>query len=62
MSSLLRIVGPILPAGARISPAATVAALLVEAALNGSAGRHVVTSSMIALAAEGCARSRKTDT
>jgi len=55
MGSILRIVGPLLPAGARISPATMVAALLVEAALNGTTGRHVVTSRMIALAAEKAA-------
>jgi uncharacterized protein YbjT (DUF2867 family) len=53
LGSLLQTIEPILPAGARISPAATVAALLVEAALNGTTGRHVVTSRMIALAARG---------
>ncbi len=52
LGSLLRIVGPVLPAAARISPAATVAALLVDAVLHGTAGRHVVTSRMIARAAE----------
>jgi uncharacterized protein YbjT (DUF2867 family) len=62
LGSLLRIVGPVLPASARISPAATVAALLVEAALNGTAGRHVITSKMIALAAEECAQMRQTRT
>jgi uncharacterized protein YbjT (DUF2867 family) len=62
LGSLLRIVGPMLPTSARISPAATVAALLVEAACNGTAGRHVVTSRMIALAADSRARVRKTDT
>jgi uncharacterized protein YbjT (DUF2867 family) len=51
LGSLLRIAGPALPPAARISPAATVAALLVEAALNGAPGCHVVTSRMIALAA-----------
>lgn len=50
---LLRIAAPILPAGARISPAATVAALLVEAALGGRAGRHVIGPAQIALTAEG---------
>jgi uncharacterized protein YbjT (DUF2867 family) len=62
LGSLLRIAGPVLPASARISPAATVAALLVEAALNGTAGRHVITSKMIALAAEECAHMRQTRT
>ena len=50
---LLDIAAPILPAGARTSPAATVAALLVDAALQGRAGRHVIGSREIALAAEG---------
>ncbi len=61
LGSLLRMVGPVIPAGARISPAATVAAMLVEAALDGTAGRNVVTSKMIALAAEGRGPARKTD-
>lgn len=51
---LLRIAAPILPAGARISPASTVAALLVEAAIEGKAGRHVINSAEIAVTAEGC--------
>jgi len=49
--AILRVAGPLLPASARISPAATVAALLVEAAIGGGAGTHVVTSRDIALAA-----------
>ncbi len=52
MGSLLRVASPILPPAARISPAATVAALLVEAALNGAPGCHIVTSRTIALAAD----------
>ena len=44
---------PILPASARTSPASTVAALLAEAALTGSPGRHIVTSAQIARIAEG---------
>lgn len=48
VGGLLRIAAPILPAGARISPASTVAAFLVEAALNGDPGRHVVTAARIA--------------
>ncbi|MBY8821841.1 NAD-dependent dehydratase [Sphingomonas colocasiae] len=48
---LLRIAAPILPAGARISPAATVAVFLVDAALNGSPGKHIVTAARIATAA-----------
>ncbi len=51
--SLLRLAAPILPASARISPASTVAALLVEAALEGKAGKHIIPSRTIALAAEG---------
>ena len=53
LSPLLRIAAPILPAGARTSPASTVAALLVEGALRGSPGRHVIGSAEIARAAEG---------
>lgn len=49
--ALLRAAAPILPAGARISPASTVAALLVEAALGGGKGKHVVTAADIAAAA-----------
>lgn len=52
MSALLRIAAPILPASARISPASTVAALLVEAAIAGPPGRHVIASADIARAAE----------
>jgi uncharacterized protein YbjT (DUF2867 family) len=47
---ILRIAAPILPASARISPAATVAALLVEAAIDGDAGQHIITSADIAAA------------
>jgi uncharacterized protein YbjT (DUF2867 family) len=50
---LLRIAASILPASARISPASTVAALLVEAVLREKAGRHVINSTEIAFAAEG---------
>jgi len=53
MGTLLRIAAPILPAGARISPGATVAALLVEAAINGKPGRHVIGPAQIVRAAEG---------
>jgi uncharacterized protein YbjT (DUF2867 family) len=53
LGSLLQAIEPIRPAAARVSPAATVARLLVEAALNGTAGRHIVTSQTIALAATG---------
>ena len=48
---LARWLAPILPDAARISPAATVAALLVRAALDGGPGRHVIGSAEIAKAA-----------
>lgn len=51
MGAILRITAPILPAGARISPASTVAAILVEAAITGGAGIHRVSSADIAVAA-----------
>lgn len=51
MGRMLRIAGPILPASARISPAATVAQLLIEAALGGQRGTHVITAADIARAA-----------
>jgi uncharacterized protein YbjT (DUF2867 family) len=50
LGALLRVAGPVLPAGARISPATTVAALLIEAAVTGPAGHHIITSKTIALA------------
>lgn len=53
IAAVLRRSGPILPASARISPAPTIAALLVDAALRGAAGRHIVDSAAIARAAEG---------
>jgi uncharacterized protein YbjT (DUF2867 family) len=53
MGRVLRLAAPVLPAGARISPASTVAALLVEAAMDGGPGRHIVTSRDIALAPGG---------
>jgi uncharacterized protein YbjT (DUF2867 family) len=52
LSSLLRIAAPILPPAARTSPASTVAALLVEGALRGGPGRHVIGSAEISRAAE----------
>jgi uncharacterized protein YbjT (DUF2867 family) len=48
---LLRMTAPILPAAARISPASTVAALLVEAAINGHNGTHLIGSAEITRAA-----------
>jgi len=48
---LLALAAPILPAGARISPAETVARLLVEAAISGAGGRHILTATDISRAA-----------
>ncbi|HEX7854513.1 MAG TPA: NAD(P)H-binding protein [Sphingobium sp.] len=54
MGQLLRIASPILPASARISPAETVATLLVEAAIGGDSGTHLINSADIArIAAKG---------
>lgn len=53
LGSLLRFAAPLLPAGARASPAATVAAMLVRGALAGRPGRHIIGSAEIALTAEG---------
>jgi uncharacterized protein YbjT (DUF2867 family) len=53
IGALLRRIGPVLPASARISPAPAIAALLVDAALRGTPGRHIVSSAAIARAAEG---------
>jgi uncharacterized protein YbjT (DUF2867 family) len=52
IGALLRVAAPVLPAQARISPAATVAALLVEAAIAGDPGTHVISAADIATAAE----------
>lgn len=49
--ALLRVAGPILPAVVRTSPAAVVARILVEAAVTGPPGQHVVNSAQIARAA-----------
>jgi len=51
MGTLLRAAAPILPAGARISPASKVAAILVEAAIRGTAGHYIITSADISGAA-----------
>ena len=48
--TILRIAAPILPASARISPASTVAALLVKSVIDGRDGTHVITSADIATA------------
>jgi uncharacterized protein YbjT (DUF2867 family) len=53
IAALLRRAAPILPVSARISPAPAIAALLVEAALRSTAGRHVIDSAAIARAGEG---------
>ena len=50
ISTILRIAAPILPASARISPASTVAALLVKSVIDGRDGTHVITSADIAAA------------
>jgi uncharacterized protein YbjT (DUF2867 family) len=47
MGAILRIAAPVLPAGARISPASRVAALLVEAAIGAAPGVHIITSADI---------------
>lgn len=49
--TLLRVIAPILPYRARISPAATVAELLVEAAICGLPKQRVITAADIARAA-----------
>jgi uncharacterized protein YbjT (DUF2867 family) len=51
LGKTLRIIAPILPAAARISPAATVAMLLVEGALRHRSGRRLIESAEIARAA-----------
>jgi uncharacterized protein YbjT (DUF2867 family) len=51
MGTILRIAAPVLPAGARISPASRVAALLVEAAIGAGPGVHIITSADIAATA-----------
>lgn len=53
LTALLRIAAPILPASARINPAATVAALLVEAVIDQASGKRIIESAEIARWAEG---------
>ena len=48
MGTVLRVVAPVLPAGARISPASRVAALLVESAIGAGPGVHIIASADIA--------------
>jgi uncharacterized protein YbjT (DUF2867 family) len=50
VGGILTRMDPILPASARISPASIVAAFLVEAAIGGSAGTHVISAANIAIA------------
>ena len=50
VASMLRVLAPVLPASARINPASTVAALLVEAVLRSVAGRRIINSAEIARA------------
>lgn len=49
-SGLLHIASPLLPPIARISPARTIASLLVEAAIGGAVGHHLVNAADIARA------------
>ena len=48
VGAFLRFAAPILPPSARVSEATTIAALLVHAAIAGTAGTHVITSADIA--------------
>jgi uncharacterized protein YbjT (DUF2867 family) len=48
IGAILAALAPILPASARISPASTVAAMLVEAAIDASPGKHLISSADIA--------------
>ena len=48
IGDLLRLAGPILPPMARISPARTIAAFLVDAAIGGAIGTHLVSAADIA--------------
>jgi len=49
MGALLRLAGPLLPPSARVSPVASVAALLLEAAIEAPPGRRIVGSAQIAV-------------
>jgi uncharacterized protein YbjT (DUF2867 family) len=46
--AMLRLVGPLLPRAARVSPVSTVAALLIEAAIAGAPGVHIIGSAQLA--------------
>lgn len=52
VGSLSHAAASLLPAGARISPASTVAALLVDAVVDGDPGKHIISAAAIARAAE----------
>jgi len=45
---LLRMLGPLIPRRLRISPAPHIARALLEAAVGGTPGRHVITSEALA--------------
>lgn len=53
INAILRIAAPILPASARTNPASTIAALLVEAALDGAMGKRIIDAAEITRTAEG---------
>jgi uncharacterized protein YbjT (DUF2867 family) len=53
ITHVLKVAAPILPASARINPASTIAALLVEAALAATPGTRVIESAEIVRAGEG---------
>lgn len=46
--AILRVLGPVLPRGWRISPAANIAAALIEAAVAAPPGRHIISAAALA--------------
>ncbi|WP_439485860.1 NAD(P)H-binding protein [Blastomonas fulva] len=46
--AILRVFGPVLPRGWRISPAENIASALIEAAMNAPPGRHVISADRLA--------------
>jgi uncharacterized protein YbjT (DUF2867 family) len=46
--AILRVLGPVLPRGWRISPAANIAATLIEAAVAAPPGRHIISAAALA--------------
>ncbi|GGB62238.1 NAD(P)H-binding protein [Blastomonas aquatica] len=46
--AILRVFGPVLPRGWRISPAQNIASALIEAAVAGTPGRHVISADRLA--------------